>query len=140
MKQIYEHCNHGALQPGLDELIGMLFTVTEGFQHAFVIIDALDECPKDSERVQLLKTISNLQTRSPSNVHVLVTSRRETDIEQALGSLSNILTVSLQGPQVDLDIHSHLAHQLATDPRLERWSKEVKAEIERTLMIGAKGM
>jgi hypothetical protein len=140
IKQSYDRYSHGKLQPNSEELIEMLVAVMKDLKHIFIVIDALDECPKLSERDQLLKTISGIKLKNLKNLHTLLTSRREPDIEEVLGPLLTIPAVSLQGPQVDLDIHAHITNQLATDPKLNKWSNEVKVEMENTLMSGADGM
>lgn len=140
IKQLYKRCSYGKLQRSLGDLKEMLFKVMEELDNVFTIIDALDECPKNGEREQLLLAISDIKSKSLANLHVLVTSRREPDIEEALLPLLTIPAIPLQGSQVDLDIKLHISWQLATDPKLKKWSNEVKAEIENTLINGANGM
>ena len=48
----------------------------------YIILDGLDEC-KEVERKQLLRTILHLW-KTCSNLHVLIASRKEVDIRQAL--------------------------------------------------------
>ena len=59
----------------LEELICSL-------EPAYIIVDGLDECEM-IEREQLLKTILHL-SKTCSNLHVLVASRKEVDIREAL--------------------------------------------------------
>ena len=118
----------------------MLFCIIEALGHVFIVVDALDECPQNGDREQLLAMISDMTSRSLDNLHVLVTSRREPDIEEALLSLLTVPAISLQGPQVDLDIKLHISSQLSADPRLKKWSKETKAKIENALTVKADGM
>ncbi|CZR54758.1 uncharacterized protein PAC_04642 [Phialocephala subalpina] len=108
--------------------------------HVFIVLDALDECPQNGDREQLLGVISDMKSRSLDNLHVLVTSRREPDIEEAMLSLLTVPAIPLQGPQVDLDIKLHISSQLSADPKLKKWPKEVKAKIENTLTDKANGM
>lgn len=138
--QFYERCNLGKLRPSLDELTGILFEVIECLDHVFIVIDALDECPKDGERDLLLNILSNLKSRTLDNLHVLVTSRREPDIEECIVPLLTAQPISLQGSEVDWDIQSHISSVLATDPKLKKWSDEIKQEIETALTQGANGM
>ena len=136
----YDRCNKGNSQPSLSDLIEMLIHVIEDFDNVFIVIDALDECPKDGERDQLLAAISDIKAISASNLHILVTSRREPDIEDAVLPLVSVPVIPLQGSYVNMDIQMHIAHQLATDPKLKKWSIEIKEEIESTLTKGANGM
>lgn len=118
----------------------MFWKVVEELDHVFVVIDALDECPKNEGREQLLVVITDIHSRSLDNLHVMVTSRREPDIEEALLPLLKTPAISLQGSQVDLDIRLHISSQLSTDPKLKKWPDETKAEIESALTSGANGM
>jgi hypothetical protein len=140
IRQLYERCNHGKLRPGLEELTGMLCEVIQSLDHVFVVIDALDECPKGQERDSLLTVLSNLKSSSLYNLHILVTSRHEPDIEENLAPMLTSQPISLQGSGVDWDIRSHISSVLATDPKLKKWSDDVKQEIEAVLTMGANGM
>ena len=53
-----------------------------GSEPVYIILDGLDEC-KEVERKQLLRTILHLW-KTCSNLHVLIASRKEVDIRQAL--------------------------------------------------------
>jgi hypothetical protein len=140
IKQVYERCSYGKLQASVDDLKEMLFCVIEALGHVFIVIDALDECPQNGDREQLLAVISDMKSRSLDNLHVLVTSRCEPDIEEALLPLLTVSAIPLQGSQVDLDIKLHISSQLSADPKLKKWSKEVKAKIENSLTDKANGM
>jgi hypothetical protein len=140
ISQLYERCNHGKLQPGLDELTGMLSEAIQSLGHVFIVIDALDECPKGEERDSLLAVLSNIKSRTMYNLHTLVTSRRELDVEENLAPLITSQPISLQGVEVDGDIQAHISSVLATDPKLKKWPEDIKQEIEVTLTKGANGM
>jgi ankyrin repeat domain-containing protein 50 len=118
----------------------VFFRIIEEMEHVFIVIDALDECPRNRHREQLLAVISDIKSRSLDSLHVLVTSRREPDIEKALLPLLSIPPIPLQGSQVDLDINLHILSSLSTDPQLKKWSKQVKAKVENTLTNKANGM
>jgi len=118
----------------------MLASFVDNFDDVSIVIDALDECPKDGERGELLDAISDIKSRLMDNFHTLVTSRREPDIEAVLLPLVTTPAISLQGSHVDMDIQAHISHQLATDPKLKKWSPEIKLEIEHALTTGANGM
>ena len=100
----------------------------------------MEECRKNGGREEFLAAISDFKSRSLANLHVLTTSRRELDIEEALLPLITVPAIPVEGSQVDLDIKLHISWQLATDPLLKKWPKAVKAEIEESLTTGANGM
>ncbi|KAJ5735040.1 uncharacterized protein N7483_000165 [Penicillium malachiteum] len=59
----------------------------------YLVFDALDECPEDSqvkERRSLLSFLAGLLERYKDKVHILATSRPERNIERALGKFPRI--------------------------------------------------
>lgn len=112
-------------------------------RQAFLVIDALDECPignKDENRAQVLALLTELSRWALPNIHILVTSRKEPDIDKALASLPNLLSISVQSHQVQPDIQRYIKSQLANDLELKKWSPLMKKEIEITLVEKAHGM
>lgn len=109
----------------------------------FVVIDALDECPKgdiDKSRSKVLALLIELLGWALPNLHILVTSRREPDIDKALTSLENLSSISIQTHQVQPDIHKYIKSQLANDPEVKNYPSLIKEEIENTLAEQAHGM
>ena len=105
----------------------------------FLVIDALDECPIDDEdkrRNKVLALLAELSEWAVPNLHVLVTSRKEPDIDEALAPLVSFSSMSIQTNQVQPDIYKYIKSQLANDVRL----KKFKEEIENTLFEQAHGM
>jgi hypothetical protein len=104
------------------------------------VVDALDECPPDGRREELLELIVEITVWGLAGLHLLVTSRPEPDIEEALTLLLTISAIPIQGESVELDIELHISQQLENDPKLMKWPKNVEEEIKYTLMAGANGM
>ena len=105
-------------------------------EEAFIIVDALDECTTRDDLLALLETLPPCAT---NKLHILVTSRKERDIEQVLDLVAT-KEISLQGPEVENDIQSYITHRLQGSTRLRRWPAKVRGEIEETLTSKAKGM
>jgi hypothetical protein len=124
----------------MQELKMALSWVVGSLEDVFILVDALDECPRNTGREELLDLIRDIKSWSLSNLHLLVTSRREPDIKEAIMPLLTSLEISIQGPGVESDIKLHITSQLATDPKLKKWSSDFKIEIENTLLAGANGM
>ena len=80
--------SHGFLLNIWDKL---LETFIRGSEPVYIILDGLDECD-EIERKQLLKTILDLWRNCP-NLRLLVSSRKEVDIRQALGTNCETLIV-----------------------------------------------
>lgn len=100
------------------------------------MVDALDEC---RPREELLRSIEKIASWQPQTLHMLVTSRKEKDIEDCLGALTTN-QICLQSALVDEDIKTHVAETLRTDPKLSRLPTDTKREIEQKLVKNAQGM
>ncbi|KAL9598537.1 MAG: hypothetical protein Q9219_004439 [cf. Caloplaca sp. 3 TL-2023] len=126
-------------QPTTTALLATLHSAIDSIRKkTFLVLDALDEYP-ESRRHELHAALKLLKNSEHGDVHVLVTSRREYDIEHAL---KNIATheVSIQGPMVDDDIRSYVKAKLAEDDRLSRLPSAIRDSIEVQLVTKAHGM
>jgi hypothetical protein len=144
LEDLYKGCgngNHKADLPNLREIL-KLFAQAEELHDIFIVVDAIDECPNNQKdlRKELLDSITEIRSWSPSNIHLLVTSRQEPDIETELTSLFTAPTISIKGAEVEADIKKYIAYELATDQKLSKWSDDLRAEIETTLTKETNGM
>ena len=106
----------------------------------YIILDALDEC---TEWAELLLDLGQMMDWKDANSHVLATSRREMDIEEALTSIGDLrLKISISSTTISADIRTYVHDRLQDDRRLKRWQKNTKVqlEIENTLLSNAHGM
>lgn len=140
IKKLHARCHSGHSHPNLSELQDMLSTIIKEFAQVFIVIDALDECDINNERHDILSALSEIKSRNIAPLHMLVTSRPYADIEESLLPHLAQPALQLQGEYIDSDIRSHILWQLATDSKLKRWPKDVKAEIQESLIQGANGM
>ncbi|KAF1969208.1 hypothetical protein BU23DRAFT_477739 [Bimuria novae-zelandiae CBS 107.79] len=104
------------------------------------MLDALDECVQRADLMDMLETIAGWQFQ---NLHLLVTSRRERDIENSLEVfVDGQHIICLQSVLVDKDIQRYVRQRLSDDKRLRKWERDaaIMGDIEATLMDGAKGM
>jgi hypothetical protein len=102
--------------------------------------DALDECTQRPELTDMLQTVAGWQL---DNMHLLMTSRKERDIESSLESyVKEEDTICLQRDVVDKDIQRYVQQRLFEDRTLAKWNKDaaVRQEIEDALIRGACGM
>ncbi|EZF35677.1 hypothetical protein H101_00809 [Trichophyton interdigitale H6] len=142
LRDLYvKKCNYGSETPALSDLISIfkLFAESEAIENIFIAIDALDECPLDN-RQELLDFLTTISSWEPSNLHVFLTSRPESDIKEALSPLSMVTAVSVGGFSVTQDITNHIRSQLSSDPALKKLPAKLKSEIERKLIADADGM
>ncbi|MCJ1244864.1 hypothetical protein MMC30_002065 [Trapelia coarctata] len=144
LRNLYKGCNNGNRKPTLRELsaVFVAFAELDDFADIYLVVDALDECPQgdNNMRTELLRLISVIHASSSSSMHVLVTSRPEKDIKEALEMMRSTLSVPLQGSGVDADIRLHIENQLAADDKFKLWSNDVKSDIKEVLTAGANGM
>ena len=123
-------------QPKQEELELTLQQMLGDFEETFIIIDALDEC---EEREELILLLVKLKSWGGEKMHVLVTSRKERDIEEGLAPLLT-REIRLQSALVDKDICNYISERLRNDTKLRKWPTNVREEIERALIDGAQGM
>jgi hypothetical protein len=120
--------------------LDVLQHMMQEFPHIYIILDALDECCKCTELLDILETMAAWQLQ---NSHTLLTSRRERDIESSLETF--ILRqdfICLQSKLADGDIQKYVQQRLSHDKQLSRWGKDPahRQVIEAALMKGAQGM
>jgi hypothetical protein len=106
----------------------------------YVVLDALDECAQRLELMDMLEAVAGWQL---NNLHLLMTSRKERDIERSLEEyIREEDAMCLQRDVVDKDIQRYVQQRLRDDKGLAKWNKDasVREEIEEALMHGACGM
>ena len=111
----------------------------EGFDEVFIILDALDEC---REREDLITDIEGMAAWDTPKLRLLVTSRRERDIEESLSLLlDDENKICIQSYLARDDIRAYVQGRIQTDRKLKRWQKqEVRNEIQDVLVMKAGGM
>ncbi|KAF2625511.1 hypothetical protein BU25DRAFT_371926, partial [Macroventuria anomochaeta] len=137
---LFSSCQNEQRQPSLQALLEVLQQTMQDFTQIYIVLDALDECTQRSELMDVLATVAGWQLQ---NLHLLMTSRKERDIESSLEDyVDSEDTVCLQSDVVDGDIQRYVQQRLSSDKSLTKWEKDaaVRQEIEVTLMRGAHGM
>jgi hypothetical protein len=137
---LFSSCNNGQRQLSVHNLLGVTQQAAQEFTQVYVVIDALDECTQRLELMGMLKTVVRWKL---DNLHLLMTSQKERDIESALESyVDERDTVCLQRDVVDQDIQRYVQQRLRNDKGLAKWNKDaaIREEIEAALMRGAQGM
>jgi hypothetical protein len=129
LESLYERCSR-THKPAVQDLLGVLRESISNFNDTFIILDALDE---STDREVLLSILEKMSRWGLKQLHILVTSRREPDIEQILDPLVTN-SICIQNKLVDADIELYIRDRLKKDAKLSRWSRPVRADIEATLM------
>lgn len=140
LESLFAECKNGERQPSLDALLEAMPELIKQFPATYIILDALDECNNRGELLEVLESMAGWQLE---RLHMIVTSRKEQDIEDSLESfIDKQNVVCLQSALVNEDIREFVRHRLYVDKRFKRWHKneELRQEIEETLMKKAHGM
>ncbi|KAL7934707.1 hypothetical protein V8C35DRAFT_34444 [Trichoderma chlorosporum] len=126
--------------PPMEELDSLLIKVINLSKETFLVIDALDECDSQLVRDEILNFLADLLKRVETSLHILITSRREVDIETKISQLSIPTTsVTLRATEVDNDIRNHLQVLMTEDP-FTAWSTPLKERVIRHLVENADGV
>ena len=136
IEDFYNAYSRGRTKPTLQASKSAIRQLLDTAGSVYLVIDALDEC---DEREPLLEFLEEVRSWNQQNFHLMMTSRREPDIEDAIGPLVSG-RISLEESVVDGDILSYVRHQLHHNAKLSKWSAEIREEIETTLLEGANGM
>jgi hypothetical protein len=137
---LFSSCESLRRQPSVSVLLEALRLMIQEFLHVYIVLDALDECAQRIGLMGMLETIAGWQLK---NLHLLVTSRIERDINSTLqGFIDDQNIISLQSELVDPDIKRYVQQTLSNDKRLRKWDKDasILGIIEATITNGANGM
>lgn len=140
LETLFSTSNEGQRYPLLKSLLGVLYQIIEDFPRSYIVLDALDECTDQPELMDILEQIVGWHF---DKIHILVTSRKEQNIESSLQTIipqENM--ICLQHGVIDRDIQAYIQQRLDNDKGLQKWQKDlhVRQEIETKLMRGACGM
>jgi hypothetical protein len=137
---LFSSCENGKRRPSLHALLEVTRQATQEFTQVYIVLDALDECARRSELMDMLETVAGWRL---DNLHLLMTSRKERDIETSLESyVGEENAVCLQKDVVDQDIQRYVQQRLRDDKSLTKWNTNavISQEIEAALMRGVRGM
>ena len=134
--RLYNTSGAGLKLPDNVALLRALRPMLEPLGQCYIVLDALDEAQHRDEVLGLVREI--LSWKLP-NVHLLITSRRELDIDTVLSALVGC-EICMRNVSIDADISAFVHDNLEHDRRLKQWPPSVKTEIESTLRDGAAGM
>ena len=122
--------------PPEKELQEIFYALVASFGETYLIIDALDEC---KETPNLLDFILSIHKHKLPCCHILVASRQEQEICEALQSYG-VTQIGLSSTNVNDDIKAYISHVLAHDQKLKKWDPKIKKEIEKSILMTADGM
>ena len=140
LDQLWESARGNSQHLSKKSLRDVLLAMISKARDVSIVLDALDE---STTRGDLLAWLSDFLGAETCACRVLVTARREEDIETALQCwMHSEDSISIQQDDVNEDIRSYVIHTVWNSKELERWRKmpEVQDEIETGLVKKADGM
>ena len=100
LDKTYEDCMEGSSKPSDDRLQEVLRQFISGFEMAYILIDALDECLNVEDILEFMET---LHAWNLGQCHLLVTSRKEQQITESM-MLTQPMEIDMYQMPVDNDI------------------------------------
>jgi hypothetical protein len=87
LADLYKHCGE-VQQPSDEQLQNVLRDILDKFsQAAYIVIDALDECTDREKTLKWMNELISDTNRKAANLHIVVTSRPEGDINKIFAAL-----------------------------------------------------
>jgi len=133
------------LQPDLEKLEETLQACAQDFKNVYLVVDALDECPRaNGERAKLLKLLGHVHKWTLTNLHVLYTSRPEPDIKAGLapffpGLGTSIVDLQNRRGEINRDISIYVEQEIMSSD-FQTWPPETKNDVKAALTDKANGM
>ena len=135
LADLYKRCGDHQ-QPSVSQLQDALRDILDGFSHAYIFIDALDECTDRENTLSWVNTLISDTERTPGNLHILVTSHPERDIETVFMTFDPDPIDIGQGAS-NQDISNYL--ELHMKSKFKQYSETTQKKIESGLRECAEG-
>lgn len=132
------HDSYPHAMPPDQALLDCLRQLVRAFDDTYIILDALDESPRDTHRPDMLQALSDMRAWSAPGFHLFVTSRDEPDVRDELDA-SQDQAISLKNDSVDNDITAFVSGHLKQNKRLRKWENH-HSRIESVLASRANGV
>lgn len=144
LDSLYSSCDVGRRQPSIESLCATLQSMIQQAGEVWIVLDALDECQtrKEYPAGGILFWLQSLRN-SQINVHLLITSRPEHDIEETIEKWARKEDIiPLQSNLIGDDIRAYIEARVRDSEGLSRWKTrpDIQKEIEGTLIEKARGM
>ncbi|KAF8312379.1 WD40 repeat-like protein [Clavulina sp. PMI_390] len=117
-------------------LMPLFAWISDNFHRVIIIIDALDESGSQAERKKVLEPLAILADLLPPGVHILITTRPESDIQRALKAplqlqhATQLFMHDLPNKLTKQDIYQYIKNKLE-DPTLEVREDQIQTLSER---------
>ena len=134
LADLYKRCGEFQ-QPSDEQLQNVLRDILDGFSQAYIMIDALDECTDREKTLNWVNKLISDTNRKAANLHIVVTSRPERDINEVF--------VALDPHSIDVgeantkDIVEYLTFQM--ESKFTKYDENTRAKIMSELKKHAEG-
>lgn len=135
----HRECLKGKRQSSQASLFKVLLSILKDSHRTFIMLDALDEYAAGRNRKDLLTIIKEMINSSSTYLNILITSRKEKDIEDEFRALIEN-TIALEESFINSDIALHIRKCLENDDSLRDWDDDTKNSIEKILCKKSHGM
>ncbi|KAF3132923.1 hypothetical protein TWF594_009432 [Orbilia oligospora] len=142
LESCFASYHDGKDQPTCQSLRMTFLSMAEKTGEIWLVLDALDECNRE-KRKELMLWINEINARSEErNIHLLITSRPEADIESEVRKcITESCIISIRSELISEDIDAYIKCRVAGDTEFSRWKSRVEqTEIEDVLARKANGM
>ncbi|KAJ6109516.1 NACHT domain-containing protein [Penicillium sp. IBT 16267x] len=134
VRKLWDQHRSRSMEPDDRMLTELLDTIIGGLGEVYIIIDALDECPqymnRRQERESLFGYIKCLMQQHNESIRILVTSRPEPDIHDALVAYTGFdIEVNMKR-----DVQKFVENTLQANRWLSGWTDAIKMEIREKLL------
>ena len=119
-------------------MIQYLRRLIQRFHEVYIMLDALDESPRNGSREDVLDAIEEIREWNLQGLHLFITSRDMSDIRDSLNP-SVCQQVTMQNEGINKDIADFVSGLLGTDRRLRKWLP-YRDKIQETLTKRAQGV
>jgi hypothetical protein len=134
LADLYKRCGE-VRQPSDEQLQNVLRDILDRFSHAYLMIDALDECTdREKTLIWANKLISDTNHKA-ANLHIVITSRPERDIHEILAALDQH-SIDVGEANTE-DITEHL--KLHMESKFMKYEENTRAKIMSELEEHAEG-
>ena len=134
MADLYKDCGE-VQQPSDEQLQNVLRDILGRFSHAYIMIDALDECTDREKTLNWVNKLISDKNHKAANFHIVVTSRPERDIHEIFTAL-DLHSVDVGEANTE-DIAEYL--KLRMESKFTKYDENTRAKIKSELMGHAQG-
>jgi hypothetical protein len=139
LEQLYrDYSNDSNHTPPDQAVLACLQKLVQEFCDVYIILDALDECPRGKSQRAVCQAINDIRGWSEPRLHLLVTSRDEVDICKGVKSTPEE-TIFMRNDGINKDIASWVSQRLCESPEFRQWETH-SHKIKQALIEKADGM